>query len=263
MKICKLMMALFLFLVLIAFASRYSLAQENPCLMCHVSFKQPAKHVHAVLNMGCETCHAKVEGSEHPKQKKSIKLTQDMPALCYGCHKESKFKGETVHSPVASGMCTGCHDAHQSNFNHILKSASPDLCYMCHKKSNFTRKYVHMAIPAVGCGTCHAPHVSSNPALLPRPVNDLCLSCHAAKAKLPHVVALPGDKRHPIMGVKDPSTIKMINVPDPKRPERQIEVPDPDVPGKEMTCVSCHDPHSSDFRGILVQERICIKCHKF
>jgi len=205
----------------------------------------------------------KVQDKEHPQQKNSIKLTQDMPKLCYGCHNESKFKGKVVHSPVAGGMCTGCHDAHQSNFDKLLKNKSPDLCYTCHNKSNFTRKYVHKAIPAVGCGTCHAAHVSNNPSLLLLPMNELCLSCHGAKAKGRHVVALPGRKRHPIGGVKDLSTLKMIKVSDPKRPGRQIEVPDPNVPGKEMTCASCHDPHSSDFRGLLTTERICIKCHKF
>ena len=252
--------ALFLFG---SFTSHVSYAEENPCLVCHVSFKQALKNVHNPVNMGCDACHVRAEGKEHPRDKDSMKLTQEMPHLCYVCHEESKFKGKVVHSPVAGGMCTSCHDAHQSNVPKILKKASPELCYMCHDKGKFTKKFVHSAIPSVGCGTCHAPHVSNNPSLLASDINELCLSCHVAKAKGTHVVALPGGKRHPIKGVIDPSTRKMIKVQDPKKPGREIEGPDPNVPGKELTCVSCHDPHSADFKSLLTAQRICLKCHKY
>jgi len=76
-------------------------------------------------------------------------------------------------------------------------------------------------------------------------------------------MALPGKKRHPVGGIIDPSTEKMIKMPDPANPKRTVEVPDPAVPGEPMTCGSCHDPHSSDFKGLLTQARICTKCHKY
>jgi len=237
-------------------------AAENPCLTCHVDLKEPAKSVHAPLSMGCETCHMTVQGKEHPQQKDSIKLTQDMPKLCYGCHDESKFKGQVVHSPVALGMCRGCHNPHNSKFSKLLISDSPDLCYICHDKTRFTKKNVHLAISSVGCSFCHSVHVSNSPFLLPKPIKDVCISCHVAKAKGPHVVAIPG-KNHPLSGVIDPSTQKWIKVPDPKNPKRQIEIPDPNVLGKEMSCASCHDPHSSNYKTLLTAERICLKCHKY
>ena len=238
-------------------------AEEKPCVECHIKLKDPAKHVHDALKNGCETCHKKVEEKSHPDQKKSIVLTLNMPKLCYGCHDESKFKGSVLHAPVAGGMCTSCHDPHQSNQDKILKEPLPDVCYPCHEKTKFTKKYVHNVINVVGCGSCHNPHAANNPSLLPSSVNDLCATCHKAQSTGTHVVALPGKKYHPVKGVTDPSTIKWIKAPDPKNPKREIEVPDPNVPGKELNCVSCHDPHSSDFRRLYTAQRLCLKCHKY
>ncbi len=283
-------------------------AQENPCLSCHAEFNQRAKSVHAALGMGCTACHKAVEGKNHPSQKGSIILTQNMPGLCYGCHDESKFKGKAVHSPVSGGMCTTCHNAHQSNspkllvkdvpgicynchneskfkggksghtnigmctgchnphssnISKILRNNQPDLCYSCHEKSKFSKKYVHSIISAGGCTSCHIPHISNNPYLLSAgSVNELCLTCHVAKADGKHIVTLPGKRIHPIKG-KDPSTVKMIKVPDPKNPGKEMEIPDPNDPGKEITCATCHDPHSSDFAKLFTQKNICARCHRY
>jgi len=236
-------------------------AQESPCLTCHLDFKKPAKSVHAAMGMGCETCHMKVQGKEHPQDKGSVVLTSNTPDLCYNCHDQSKFKGNVIHAPVAGGMCTSCHNPHKSDSEKLLVSNMPELCYMCHDKAKFTKKNVHAAIPAVGCTMCHSPHVSPNKSLLSGTIYDVCKSCHVNKATGAHIVALPGGKTHPIRGMPDPSTVKWIKVPDPKRPDREIEVPDPKSP--ELTCVSCHDPHSSDFRKLFPQDRICKKCHKY
>ncbi len=297
-----------LFVIFGSFAVQTYSAQENPCLSCHVDFKQRAKSVHAALGMGCSACHKAVEGKSHPSQKGSIVLTQNMPDLCYSCHDASKFKGKSVHQPVAAGMCTGCHNAHQSNFPKLLvkdvpgicynchkesnfkggksghtnvgmctgchnphssntakmlKSEQPGLCYSCHEKSKFEKKYIHSIIQAGGCTSCHVPHISNNPSLLSYgSVNDLCLTCHVAKADGRHIVTLPGKRIHPIRG-KDPSTLKMIKVPDPNRPGQEMEVADPNVPGKDITCATCHDPHSSDFEKLFTQKNICAKCHTY
>lgn len=236
-------------------------AEEAACVACHADIVKPAKSVHSPTAMGCSTCHKLVEGKNHPEQKGSIVLTQKVPALCYGCHEESKFKGKSGHTLL--GMCTGCHEPHRSDVAKLLKKEQPSLCYDCHDRALFTKKYVHKIIHVGGCTSCHAPHISDHPSLLLNNQKELCVSCHAPKLKSPHVVALPGRKRHPIDGVIDPSTLKMIKMPDPKNPKRMVEVPDPAVPGKEMTCASCHDPHSSDYRGLLTQARICTKCHKY
>lgn len=292
-------------IMLSALTSQSYAAQENQCLTCHTKFKEPAKSIHAAMGMGCEACHKPVEGMTHPDQKGSIKLTQDMPGLCYSCHDQSKFKGKSVHQPVSSGMCTACHDPHQSNFpkilvkdvpglcynchdeskfkgasghtavgmctgchdphssnsDKILKADQPELCYTCHDKANFTKKYVHAIIAAGGCTSCHSPHISPYPALLSNKVEQLCSSCHVNKDGR-HIVALPGNRVHPISGVIDPSTTTMIQVVDPKNPRVSTMEPDPKHPGKPMTCLSCHDPHSSDYKNLFPTNRICEKCHK-
>lgn len=230
-------------------------AGESPCLTCHEKLKKPAKHVHAPMKMGCETCHKAVEGKNHPADKNSVVLSQKMPGLCHSCHKDPKFKSSHT------SFCTNCHDAHQSNFSKLLKSGPTDVCYTCHDQAVFTKKYVHSIIPVGGCTACHNPH-SNKKRLLDKDMTALCLDCHKAKANGRHIVSLPGRKIHPIRGVKDPSTITMIKMPDPKRPGKEILSPDPKTPGKEMSCASCHDPHSSDYKKLFPVERICNNCHK-
>jgi predicted CXXCH cytochrome family protein len=311
MKIIKMLIVpIFLAFILLCVTSPSYSAEENPCVTCHADLKKPAKSVHAAIALGCSSCHKTVEGKNHPAQKGSIILTQSMPGLCYSCHDEAKFKGKSVHQPVSGGMCTGCHDAHQSNFpkllmkdipgvcfschkeskfkggksghtnigmctgchnphssnsDKILLGDQPGMCYNCHDKAKFTKKYVHAIIPAGGCTSCHIPHISEYPALLTSNIQELCLTCHVKKDGR-HVVSLPDSGKtkriHPISGVTDPSTTNMLTVEDPANPKNFKIIADPKNPGKPMNCVSCHDPHSSDFRKLFPTNKLCGKCHK-
>jgi predicted CXXCH cytochrome family protein len=90
----------------------------------------------------------------------------------------------------------------------------------------------------------------------------LCITCHVNKNDGRHIVTIPGKRVHPLTG-KDPSTVKHIKVPDPKRPGEEMEIIDPNNPGKDITCVTCHDPHSSDFAKLFTQKNICEKCHVY
>jgi len=238
-----------------------SFSEESACLTCHSALKV-AKNLHVPLTMGCEACHKTVAGKSHP-EKGSIILTQSLPGLCYGCHQESKFKGSTIHKPVAGGMCIACHNPHSSNSKKLLISELPDVCYTCHDKGNFTKKHLHKVINLIGCVTCHNPHVSNNPSLLTNPINDVCINCHKKQGSGQHIVSLPRGKVHPIKDVIDISTLKMIKTPDPKNPKLNIEMPDPKVPGKQLSCASCHNPHSSDYPKLFQVQRICLKCHKY
>jgi predicted CXXCH cytochrome family protein len=158
-------------------------------------------------------------------------------------------------------MCTGCHNPHSSNSDKILNGDQPGLCYNCHDKAKFSKKYVHAIIPAGGCTSCHIPHVSQYPALLSANIQELCLTCHVKKDGR-HVVSIPGKFIHPISGVIDLSTTTIINVENPDKPKTYQFIPDPKNPGKLMNCVSCHDPHSSDFRKLFPTNKLCKKCHK-
>jgi predicted CXXCH cytochrome family protein len=266
-------------------------AGGKPCLDCHTELKKPATSVHAALTSGCNACHMTVDGKEHPEQKNSIKLIGDVPGLCYGCHdgtqfkgksihppvvidtctvchnphqsnfkvlllknmpelcyechKESKFKEKSVHQPVAQGRCMSCHKPHASNFGSMLINEPPELCYQCHDKKQFEKKYVHVVakIPN-GCLLCHDPHSNNNQDLLLRPtIFDLCTSCHSGQVNGMHIMGMGhlggGENIHPVKGMPDPSS-----------------------PSKELTCISCHNPHSSEYGGLFVQRNLCTKCHK-
>ena len=260
--------------------------EEHPCTKCHLEFTEPSKSVHAIPKSGCQACHMLVEGKNHPEQKDSIRLLQDipalcytchdkaifigksfhplivtakctvchnphqsnfdkllikdMPSLCYNCHNESRFQGKFVHSPVGKGLCLSCHSAHASNFSSILIKGVPDICFTCHSKDQFTGKYVHpIAIVPNGCNLCHDPHVSGYPHLLSKSINEVCINCHKKNETGRHIVSsLPRGMVHPIKGVQDPSN-----------------------PLREMSCISCHNPHSSKFPKLYTSARICRRCH--
>jgi predicted CXXCH cytochrome family protein len=263
---------------------------DDPCLVCHAELKKPATSVHAALASGCQSCHMTVKGMKHPEQKDSIELLQNVPQLCYGCHdrlqfrgksihppvvidtctachnphrsnfkvlliksipglcyechNESKFKDKIIHHPVGEGLCISCHRPHASNFSKMLISEPPELCYRCHDKKQFAKKYVHVvaAIPN-GCNLCHNPHAGGYQNLLLQPAFDLCTSCHSAEANGRHVLGVMslgvGERVHPVKGVPDPSD-----------------------PSRELVCISCHNPHSSEYRKLFVQRNLCTKCHE-
>ena len=278
------------FIVLVFPVARTCAAEQNPCLLCHAEINKPATSLHAALASGCQSCHMPVEGKKHPEQKNSIALIQtipglcytchdreqfkgksihppvvtatctachnphrsnfkmlllkDVPGLCFECHIESNFKGKSVHRPVGEGLCMSCHKPHASRFNAMLINDPPELCYRCHDKKMFTKKYVHVpaAIPN-GCNLCHYPHAGSTRDLLLHPVLELCTSCHADQKNGMHILGASnmgfGETIHPVRGVPDPSN-----------------------PSEEITCTSCHNPHSSDFHKLYITKYLCKRCHK-
>jgi len=234
------------------------LTQNMPglCYGCHDETKFKGKSVHQPVSGGmCTGCH-NAHQSNYPKI-----LLKEVPGLCYNGHDESKFKGKSGHTIV--GMCTGCHNPHSSNTGKILKSEQPELCYTCHDKAIFTKKNTHaVVLMPGGCSSCHTPHVSNNPALLPKSINEVCITCHVGKDGR-HITTLPGKKRmHPVKGLPDPGTTKVSRVPDPKNPLIVRLIADPKNPGRELSCISCHNPHSSDFRRLFVSQRLCSRCHQ-
>lgn len=170
----------------------------------------------------------------------SSKHSKAAEVNCLDCHPDLG-KGKVVHPAVQMG-CTGCHTGvDASNIPHVFKgkkglsSAPPELCFGCHDKSAFTKKDVHPPVAAGDCLSCHTPHSGPNESLLLNNVNSLCGGCHPDLSF----------HNHPLQGAKDP-----------KRN------------GKTFTCVSCHNPHSSDWGKLFRYEadssiELCAHCHKF
>ena len=214
-------------------------SSENPCTPCHQDLIQPATLKHPAFSFGCLVCHDTVPGKEHPDEKESVLLKKGTPDLCYTCHDETKFQGKYVHAPVSKGECTSCHSPHSSETGKLLKSETPELCFSCHKEAKFSREYTH-SVAISGCGQrCHNPHANMNQYLLPQRINELCIGCHSAQETGMHIVTLPGGRIHPIRGV-----------------------PDPRVPTKELSCASCHNPHSAKYSKLYKSRKNCRRCHK-
>lgn len=218
-----------------------SSAHSNLCIGCHPDIGKGHNYIHSAVNIGCQTCHTIIPGKEHPEGKNSIKLKTDLPELCFQCHKKSKFTKKYVHMPIDKGMCILCHNPHQSdNENLLLFNEPQEVCYRCHAKEKFNKKYTHKVAEG-GCGIrCHSHHSSDYPSLLSSNINDMCSGCHIEQNSGKHIVSLPRGKVHPIYLKKDPGKKT-----------------------KEMTCISCHNPHGSKYRKLFTYKNICNRCHRF
>jgi predicted CXXCH cytochrome family protein len=163
----------------------------------------------------------------------------------------------------------------------LPKTNPVEICLGCHADiAELAKKPVHHQ-PAFtqGCATCHQPHGGEREKLLRAQGNALCLECHGPDASpvedkaagvlkiFNGTVRLPDDyykknkvpvlplkygKGHPLAGhpvsdVTDPSDITKIM--------------------QRMTCLTCHQPHSSLKPNLLVNDqenntKFCATCHK-
>jgi predicted CXXCH cytochrome family protein len=186
-------------------------------------------------------------------------------AQCLFCHQSSKQQELFAHSShAAHGLsCNECHSAHlveqvkdqskgdlsypQAYFfqvprlpdevrwlhNSLLKESEPGLCFTCHGtvKAEFALP-IHHRVPEqlMKCTDCHNPHGTMNAAgltmaSLNAPNFETCVKCHA-------------EKRGPYL----------------------YEHPAAKVEG----CTSCHNPHGSTNRMLLVRRegrQLCLQCH--
>jgi len=181
--------------------------------------------VHPALSMGCGTCHVLPHdeaGKFPPESPKG--LAAQGAELCFMCHDRAPFGKNTVHPPVSLGLCTGCHNPHQSRFPTLL--VAMNVCIQCHEKGKFLGKETtHSPVAAGMCTSCHSPHSSEAERLLVPDMPRLCLKCHDRET-------FRGRSRH------GPVQIGM--------------------------CMFCHEPHQSDRAGLLRKDPpdLCFDCHR-
>jgi predicted CXXCH cytochrome family protein len=147
--------------------------------------------------------------------------------LCYKCHEKVDSKKD-VHKPVKDGNCTKCHDPHQSAFKFQLKADSKNICFNCHDKKIMQGSFVHGPVAVGGCSVCHNPHHTDFPKLLNASGNNVCYACHTDKVE----------------AFKDK---KFVHKPVSEK------------------CVSCHSPHSGNYKFMFNEEgsqELCFGCHK-
>lgn len=214
------------------------------CFSCHRSLIQQNLWLHSPsATVHCLTCHQqKLEGKTM-----ITTLVGRVDDVCFDCHinKKKIRTRKYVHGPVGLGDCTICHDPHGDEYKYQLwADGLSDLCIGCHTDKKFTQRknvgfYSHGIIQGGGCTACHNPHASDNKFNLYKPINELCISCHNQLENMEqgHPVG-----KHPLKGKKDP--------------RRE---------GRELACSSCHNPHGSRFRYLLIGDilggHVCSKCH--
>jgi predicted CXXCH cytochrome family protein len=253
------------------------------CVTCHDphqsdSPKLMAKFQHSPFaDKSCELCH------EPAKDGKVVLTQKDAKSLCVTCHDEKAKLIDTakVQHPGAMGDCTDCHSPHASNSPGLPKSTPVEICLNCHADQGEQAKKAVLHQPAFtqGCATCHTPHGGDNDKLLRANGNALCLECHGADSKpqlveAEHVqtifngtVKLPQDyyQRNKVVilplryGSGHPTALHPVQ-----------DLVDPKDPGKvttKLSCLSCHQPHSSAQADLLVKDQannmaFCDTCHK-
>lgn len=249
------------------------------CVQCHDPHQSDAPKLMARFThppfgeKQCEVCHA-------PAKDGKVVLTQaDGKSLCITCHAEkaTQIESAKVQHPGAAGDCTDCHNPHASRQPGLPKTNGVEICLTCHTEQaeQGKKKYVHRSAFQTGCGTCHEPHGGDNEKLLrAKDVSTLCLECHGpdsqpVKVADKHAVTIFANnvtlseealdktpilpiqyglghptKRHPVGNALDTKTKKTIS----------------------LTCLTCHQPHSSAKPGLLVKDQennmaFCKTCH--
>ncbi|HKY34245.1 MAG TPA: cytochrome c3 family protein [Candidatus Polarisedimenticolia bacterium] len=202
------------------------------CLACHAPHASASagllrREVHAPMQEGgssCAGCHA-------PTGESPFALSAPGDELCLTCHDDPRAaapagSGARVHAPAAQGECSACHDPHASDGPGLLRKKERDLCAGCHQEASRAAAAKHPHAPAAeACSGCHLPH-AGGAGLLKAAVPALCEGCHAE-------VKTQAARAHP------------------------------HPPAAQGECLTCHDPHGSDFEGALAgaPAELCGGCH--
>ncbi|MGB7583635.1 MAG: cytochrome c3 family protein [Terriglobales bacterium] len=222
--------------------------------------KQAHKAIFGVLFLAL-TYGLRLAAEEHP-----VPLTKDTD--CASCH-DDKTKGKAVHSAIAMG-CTTCHEIKTEGDSTTVNLTAPkdQLCLTCHEKSK--EETLHGPYDKGQCVTCHDPHTSDYPDQLRAEVNPLCMACHADRKNLADPVSLFGDQTMAKAQFDDipkiaPNPTDTVGHPFFRHPMGGI--PDPLNSGQKMSCLSCHEPHSSKQDQLIKIAKtnngdICGACHE-
>jgi len=195
----------------------------------------------------CASCH-----DMSVNEVKGVAFEDITKSNCYQCHSSVTTK-QPSHAPAVNCLCTSCHNGEVGKFNKRdcdkTKYSFPDpigkVCFTCHKKNDdkwSQKRFHHEPADSGRCNKCHNPHSQENEFYLRKPVWELCTGCHKDKIEGTHIIKTFGRKIHPTHNVKDPSR-----------------------PGKDLSCVSCHNPHASNSPSLLQSDSVfglCGRCHK-
>lgn len=203
--------------------------------------------------------------------------------VCFDCHTafEGKMQAEYVHTPLAMGECTGCHNPHASNHGMLLSGPQDTICFSCHEQMVPDQAVsLHPAAAAGNCVACHDPHASDNPANLVTGGSELCFTCHEGMGEL--IAAnefghTPVEQdcltcHNPHASLDNPALLST------QEPDLCLQCHSTDSDGfrqahmnypvEQGRCTTCHNPHGSNNGAILadtvhapIQNEMCNQCH--
>jgi predicted CXXCH cytochrome family protein len=257
--------------------------EKADCLTCHDPHQSSqkflmAKFTHVPFASGqCDSCHVPARDG------KVVLNAPTAKEICLTCHSDigEQIEKAKVQHPGAAGDCTDCHDPHAGNSPGFPKPNAVAVCLVCHtdQAEQGKKAYVHQPAFEQGCATCHDPHGNDNLHLLrTKTPNALCLECHGPDTEPP--VKLAGEHMVTIFGgkVKLPDTYfnQVVVLPiryglgHPVNGHPVSDLMDPTDPTKVKTplsCLSCHQPHSSSRPDLLIHDEqnnmeFCDNCHK-
>lgn len=272
--------------------------QRELCFDCHDENRK-RKYVHeAVISLECSSCH-----NTHGGKYKYYLLSERIDTMCFECHDKAPMTKKVLHQPLAEGDCTGCHKPHSSDYPVLLISKKEDFCVKCHEDMAFllkkSKKLKVHSIVGEGCENCHNPHSTDYKYMLTAAPGDICGNCHeeigekAKSAKFKHAV-LEKDKK--CLNCHDPHASPVEYTLKKEKPalcldcHKRVTGADARVydifsvmknnpfkhePVEEGDCSNCHDPHGSNFTGILAAKypprfysefkvdnyELCFQCH--
>jgi DmsE family decaheme c-type cytochrome len=203
--------------------------------------------------------------------------------ICLECHGdfEERLKKASVHTPVRSRDCVGCHNPHASNHGKLLSEQPKAICGTCHDMVPKNARSTHKPVAESKCVECHDPHASANKFNLVKPAAQLCAGCHkeiveaTAKVKFKHKPVVQGCPTcHEPHGSAKGATLLKADVPalcvNCHKTEGAIFLKKHmGYPVGKSRCTSCHDAHGSNSRGLLfdrvhppVAKGMCTMCHE-
>ncbi len=268
--------------------------EKELCILCHTDQKWVNKTKHNIAGNSCKSCHTphKAKGKnlwsrtipeEAYDYASIIEARGRDDILCLSCHyPQSTLNGkdvpdvgtlthptgkevkEKVHLPLPDGKlsCTTCHDPHHSfdkkPKGKFLRKEKLNLCYTCHKEEAEVKEGPHGEIDKKkwkkgDCGACHNVHKAKGGYLsrvvygeispMEPPVDGFCLACHDPEGMAKHKVKQSVFNEHPV-GVDNPTD---------------------KLPGKKISCATCHNPHTHKEELLRIPVRndskLCLTCH--
>lgn len=228
----------------------------------------------------CSTCHSEPK----PGQGTAELVEGARRKLCLECHadvQETLTQAKVKHPALDTDSgCVACHSPHAATYPHQLRRGPVKTCMSCHKdvaEVVTVKKYLHRPVTEIGCATCHQPHGGERKRFLRAETNDLCLACHDIRGMESVQLHERTKEPLPLFGGAvsiDPGFLKSIKTIQldlarekghPILSRHPVRGDHPQV--KNLTCLTCHQPHAANGSGRLFVkdiadgQELCRMCH--